>query len=599
MADGGKSIASDSGGLRFAGLAPDTKERLTKKFLSFRDDRENIYRRMESYVIDYASHEGSATGRYETLSEEYSDGAPNLNHLVLRDDGSALSALWSMKDIAIVLGRNVSNVFRTLRRMEETDEWLHRLEACVSKNENPGRDAATLYTSAIFDVIVDYFEYLYLERFTRPRHGTPMAEEERSEVRAFWRYMKDNPGEAEILIASDFFGLRDAFQQSPFWENVYQNLRLIVKRACSIKLGTFFLVLFAVIYELSARYPILNIAAPIVSFSSLVAVILAMRARRRTTLFLADIGACAVTLCMLWALALIASPDGPASRLLPQVLPSSLDSDRQEEPEPEISPVQKNAAASGERQEEIVGAARNDVIVEYSRSSNDDDKAFSLRIRTRGETREILYRTGSSGDFRSTGFSKDPSYDGSPIPLRSVTLKTAPLIELYVKYTGTDGTTHGPYRIEFDPATERVKQAKLILDGIDWIEFDRVDSGMELWTDVPQEISFRMGKGAVVKRMMYGINKKTPDIERLFSDIDDYPKPSEDMDWSDPSELGRQFDEHVSDMESFMAWMFEEKFRYKLAESHEKIWLVSAQLFFTDGTSSEVRMFDNPYAELD
>ncbi|MDR1579721.1 MAG: hypothetical protein LBS35_05140 [Synergistaceae bacterium] len=42
-----------------------------------------------------------------------------------------------------------------------------------------------------------------------------------------------------------------------------------------------------------------------------------MYRRHTVPLWLPDIGACAATLCLLWALAMVASPGGPAAKLLP------------------------------------------------------------------------------------------------------------------------------------------------------------------------------------------------------------------------------------------------------------------------------------------
>ena len=38
--------------------------------------------------------------------------------------------------------------------------------------------------------------------------------------------------------------------------------------------------------------------------------------------------------------------------------------------------------------------------------------------------------------------------------------------------------------------------------------------------------------------------------------------------------------------------------RFLAVETEEKVWFVSVQIFFSDGTSSDVRVFENPYADL-
>ena len=273
-----------------------------------------IQRRMESYVRDYESYEGSAARRYEMLEEDYFDGAPDMSHLMPRGDGSASAALWSMRDMAIILGRNVSNVLRTIRRMKSLPEWSAVLAGHEFRPPKSGRGAAVLYDAGVFGVIVDYFESVYLERFTRPRRGEPMTDEERSAAYALWRYMKANPDAAGELGTNRLIGgglLREpALGQRA--AALYQNLRGIMKRVFSIKPGAFFLLVFAIAYELSKKYPFLNIAVPALSAAALACALIAMSGRRRTSPWLADIGACSVTLFLLWALAMIASPGGPS-----------------------------------------------------------------------------------------------------------------------------------------------------------------------------------------------------------------------------------------------------------------------------------------------
>ena len=138
--------------------------KLANRFLAFCEAREAIRRRMESYVLDYQLHDTGATRRYELLEEQYAADRPNLNHLVWSEDGPVL---WGMRDVAVVLGRNVSSVMRTFRRMEKSPEWGERLNGLTHRSEAPGRGAATLYGGGIFDAIVDFHEYAYLKHLTQ------------------------------------------------------------------------------------------------------------------------------------------------------------------------------------------------------------------------------------------------------------------------------------------------------------------------------------------------------------------------------------------------------------------------------------------------
>jgi hypothetical protein len=527
---------------------------------------------MESYVKDYESYEGSAARRYEMLEEDYFGGAPDLSHLVPGDGGAAESALWSMRDMAIILGRNVSNVLRTIRRMESRPEWSAVLAGHEFRREKSGREAAVLYGAGVFDVIVDYFESVYLERFTRPRRGEPMTGEERQAAYSLWSYMKANPDAAGELGTSRLIGggLARVPGLGQRAAALYQNLRGIMKRAFSIKLGTFFLLIFALAYELSKKHPFLNIAVPALSAAALASVLIAM-GRRRAPQWLADAGACSITLFLLWALAMIASPGGPSEKLLPG---SSKN----------IAPASSTSAVNAGRLERTAEGAssasdgndpeRPEVKADYSRAL--DDGNFDIWIHTGPRTKEILYRTSPSGDFRSAGFSKDSGPDGARRPLRALTLDPESAENLWIKYIDDAGKTHGPYKINFDHRAERVKEARRMLDdNAEWVDFTRGESGTSVSSSVASDLEFSLGGAGIVERVMYGVNRRTPDRERVLSPVGEGGDGFSDM----PGPPVRKLP------------------LYLLTDSKEKIWFVSMKIIFSDGSESDVRIFDNPYAE--
>ena len=603
-----------------------TRSILTKKFLLFRDDREKIRRRMENYVLDYPLHETGATRKYELLEEQYSVNTPNLNHLIFSKGGSSL---WSARDIAIVLGRNVSSVSRTLKKMYEKTEWAERLTALSVTPENPGRDAVTLYHSEVFDTIVDYFEYGYLERITHPRNGIPMMKEEREAVFTFWRALKKT-NNITINEYTQTLSL-NASRESSF-AAIYENLRMIIKHAFSIKMGTFFLLLVAMIYEMSRRYAWFNIVMPILSLLTLISVLIIIPRRKRPTApWLLDTGAGAVMFCLLWMLATIATPDGIMKRLLPstpllsminpapqetivtsvQSAPLSLEhqapnikvssqkpeirknpslkekevnepSSKQNKKSNQTIPTQssektKNGPERIEKTHPYIPSQKQTdrtVIgkqtqagawVEYS--GNDGD-TFDVWIRTQSPAKEILYRLTPSGDFKSTGFSKDKTPDGWYFPIRALTLRKKRDILLSIKYIGIDGEEHGPYEIKLRLDVERGKEIQNILDKIDWVDFTFDDkTGTNVYTRVPKELKFRLREENIVARILYGINRKTPNMERKLAISKD-----------------------GAPMETLASLL--------LNNSKEKVWFVSMQIFFSDGTSTEARIFDNPDVDL-
>ncbi|MDR3355490.1 MAG: hypothetical protein LBO21_10655 [Synergistaceae bacterium] len=596
MAREGESIASDRGGADFFQLLPaDTISRMADKFSSFQEDRAKIHDRMESYVRDYGVYEGSAARRYEMLEDEYADGAPDLSHLVLREDGSAASALWSMRDMAIILGRNVSSVLRTIRKMNDRPEWSAILAAREYRQEKNGRDASVLYDSGIFEVIVDYFESVYLERLTCPRHGKPMTDEERRAAYSLWNYMKANPDAAEKL------GANGILERGPMYGAVtdrarptlYGNMRGMIKRAFSIKPGAFFLLLFALFYELSRKYPFLNVTVPVVSVAVFICALAAMNRRGQVLPLFEDIGACTITLVLFWSLAMVASPDGPAARLLPSpnagnALPPAVtghayNSKRREEILEEISKAVGEAYYSERLKEIMEGVSqttgvpgisagadeRQEVRVVYLRSRGDGK--FDVLIYTSPWTREILYRTSASGDFRSTGFLEGES----KLPIRYVTLDPESAANLWIKYVDVTGEIHGPYEINFDSAAERMKEARRRLDeDIQWVDFSMDGDGTSVVTNVASELALHLRDANIVKRVMYGVNKRTPNMERNFPP-------------------GDETNDYLPDYVRIKSQS------YLLADSKEKIWFVSMKIIFSDGSESDVRIFDNPYAEVE
>ena len=423
MPDEPQSIASDRAQ---ASLPADTRRRLAEKFVQFREDREKIRRRMESYVVDYRLHEEGATRKYEALEEQYSADAsdlPNLNHLVFREDDTVL---WSMRDIAIVLGRNVSNVHRNLERMRAAPIWSQRLAAVSVIPPNPGRGAATLFLPEVFDILVDFFEERYLERVISPRHGARMDDVEARAVRRFWAEMRTNP---DTVDARAFEGMLsfDA-SKSGMASRVYQCLRMIVKRTFSVKIGALFLALFALVYELSRRLPLFNVAAPLLSLLALMAVVCLMLRRKWYTPWLADAGAFAVMLLLLWSLAFVAAPDGPASRLVPSLV--KLNRENAHTPNPKAY---------------------------LDLTAFDDERGrVHFQITPGRMAKEIFYRIDDEPEFRSTGFMPQTnSATGAPFPNLGIWVKRRDHIRVQIRYTGIDGETYGPYPFDVDTKRER------------------------------------------------------------------------------------------------------------------------------------------------
>jgi hypothetical protein len=452
-------------------LSPDVCLRLAKKFLSFQDDREKIQRRIESYVVDfnlYETREDSATRTYEALEERYSTDAPNLNHLIITKESVSL---WNMRDIAIILGRNVSSVLRTLKKIEVSGDFARRLDDLTIHREDAGRDASTLYGTGVFEIIVDYYEASYLERFTNPRHGVPLSEDERAAVMDFWMAMKSDPDGVDPRKYENAISNQDAaavdmnYPCKSRLASLYQCLRLILKRVFSIKMGGFLILFFSFVFEMSRRFPLFNILAPIVSIAVLAASIAVMARHKLYTPWIADAGACSVTVLLLWTLSVIATPDGTVDRLLPSF---------------------------------IAGARLTE-----ERSENPKIPAGAVRS----------YPNAGNGEQNWDAALNDPKF------FITETIEWAIISEFEGRYV--------------------VTCAPLVLDS-----------------------------DGIIEKIMYGINKKTPDVEL-------YPKKSRFAD-------------------DFMNRTNPQEYEHGILvmDAREEIDFVSIQLFFKDGSKTEVRIYE-------
>ena len=92
---------------------------------------------------------------------------------------------WGQRDIAIVMGKDQSNVSRILRRMKRDVRWraaLQSLRIAVGCKER--------YSDDIFSLVLDFCEAEYLERLTHPRRGGILSMARAQELLEAWRRMR-------------------------------------------------------------------------------------------------------------------------------------------------------------------------------------------------------------------------------------------------------------------------------------------------------------------------------------------------------------------------------------------------------------------------
>ena len=201
-------------------------------------------------------------------------------------------------------------------------------------------------------------------------------------------------------------------------------------------------------------------------------------------------------------------------------------------------------------------------------SSRDDSFYFTIAVDDPRNVKEYFYRIKPDVEYRSTGFMPETNpTTGLPYPNLVIPNEKNGLIEIDVKFTDLKSKEHGPYSFKFDSAQLEMSAVKnfVLHDVKNWINVRRsslghgVSSGL-LWTRVAVDNSFFNNsriRNAVVK-IMYGINKETPDTPFEFL----------------PDMRNKIFD-----------------YQRILISEEDNIQYVSAQIFFIDGTSTDIRIF--------
>lgn len=182
--------------------------------------------------------------------------------------------------------------------------------------------------------------------------------------------------------------------------------------------------------------------------------------------------------------------------------------------------------------------------------------------------REISYRMDAGAAFTSTGESstQTDSLTGLPVPSSTITvpgLRGPHIIE--VKYTDSQGQSHGPFSIPFDPQTEVIKQTKDILRLIgSWVSF-REFSGKMLVYFTPV-VSYKNA----FRDIVYSVDNESVSQHLKF-------KP----DWSGIGAPGLGPDD-----QTYLEIPMSTKY-------------VAVKLIYADGTESAVRRFNIAQSEVE
>lgn len=172
--------------------------------------------------------------------------------------------------------------------------------------------------------------------------------------------------------------------------------------------------------------------------------------------------------------------------------------------------------------------------------------------------KEIFYRLREDDAWIGTGFSPARSLaTGKPMPRADIALgpRRAP-DAVFLKYVDINGREHGPYRIPFDPLQHFLRNCRDALRASQWVSFREWPAGHLLvyfsdllsWKDALSAVCFSIDDKSLSRRLKFR---------------------------GDPTRMGFEIDEHDE----------------LYVEAPAATAFVCVQVYFVDGTASEVRTF--------
>ena len=524
-------------------LTDDMMQRLRARFLEFKRERDMIHALLNDYVADYRNFQGNSEQRYEYLRRKFLSRVPDLSHLIF----SQGEILWSINDIAIVLGRHRTTIGRSLEKMQHSIAWSSRLLSISENSKASSGLNVTVYRKEIFDLLLDLYEEEYLLRFSQPRRGDPENAPDEIEVRKFWEFLKD--AEAYNLLSLNDESGEDYDDEIPpitFGEII----AMIWEKVFSVKNTTICSVIFAICFELTRRFFGINVWLSVIPFTITILCVLIMFSNSRLN-FWANVGAMSLLFGFLWVSASLS-----IDKLTPEFrdeVKSQVKSELKDEIKVEI----KTEAESIEPKLSIAPTMGRYLTVDFNIGSNIFDR-----------TLEFLYRIRPNENFRSLGKmnlinpdTKEP-YAARTIP----TNKSSGIITLDLKYVDLDGNeSENFWTFSADLGVELVKLCKQSVlktpNNYAWLFIMKYYDGNYALRVYPPLFD-AIGREAI-QEIYYGLNGESPKTR---------------LDYAKLSEPGRG--NHVFDV-------------YLVTKHAENdMHLVKSYIMFKDGTSSDIREAD-------
>ena len=199
------------------------------------------------------------------------------------------------------------------------------------------------------------------------------------------------------------------------------------------------------------------------------------------------------------------------------------------------------------------------VTIRLNAISEEQNRMY-LSIVPKTRAKEIFYKLDTDADFRSTGFLQhiDP-VSGLRLPNGTFSMSIASTLVVQTKYIDVEDKECGPFVTKLDITNQALDNVKheILAEHIPWIEFRTTDltgKQLSLFTHV---FALR-GSSYAVEKILYGIDAKKPTIVR------------EPLNTPDPNNINARLGEIEKAKTNF----------------------VSMQVFFKDGTCSDIRIYE-------
>ena len=437
--------------------------KLQHKFNLFKRERKIIHNLLDNYIADYRQFNGSMSKRYEYLRKKYISQSPDLTHLIFYDG----NIKWSVYDISIVLGRHLTSIIRSIKKMENTESWCVRLLALRENVKNSNGRTIQVYQKGIFDLLLDLYEDEYLLRFSEPRRGSKDSAPDIKEVRNFWQYLKDMESFADYSLYSHKKSLPDIPAMN--WKDI---IALMWEKVFNVRIWTVVSVIFAVCFEIARRF--LGISLWFAFVPAIISVVCAFLVHSRYTRFtpdmLSSIGAGAFLFILLW-------------------IPACLSGEAQkEEPMIYLTPI-------------------------YSEGN------VYFSIQSNVEAKEYYYRIKPKEEFRSLGLQRKINpQNNQPYPeyiIQNSRLKG--IADVDIKYIDFQGNESRIWNYSFDLEAEGFNLRKKIILNLDvnWVGIKKTSFDRRVRVFFHPDLLYYQWRD-VIESIVYGINTKYPATKLEF-----------------------------------------------------------------------------------